>query len=78
MKIICINCRYFKQTNKGNAIGECYRYPPTMTIIADKEQLLGFSRISGMPEVGANDFCGEFEKEETHERPKNGTNPDSI
>ena len=61
MKIICTNCRYFKNDNKGNAVGECYRHPPTMSIIADKEQLLGFSRISGMPEVGANDFCGEFD-----------------
>ena len=60
MEQICINCKYFKQPDKENIIGECCRHPPTMQIIADKNQILGVSRISGMPEVGANDFCGEF------------------
>jgi hypothetical protein len=68
MKAICEHCRFFEDPLPGSKIGLCRRYPPqiSQSVDSDCHESGGdlysvYSREeSSFPEVGTNDWCGEY------------------
>lgn len=54
----CASCAFFTPERLGENVGECRRYPPSP--IAAGEDVISVS-----PQMGMNDWCGEYQRK-TH------------
>lgn len=60
----CKNCKFFDRH------GKCRRYPPKVFALGEGENL---KFMRHLPDVAANEYCGEFEPKVWHHTTENVT-----
>lgn len=56
----CENCRYWREMDAEEELGNCCRYPPKVVDGGSSTTMLYL--VGHFPEVYGFDFCGEFKE----------------
>lgn len=54
----CSNCRFWARSRVKDGYGQCHRYAPRASVLADPEMFL---ELVSWPVTLSNDACGEHE-----------------